>query len=165
MLPASGNRPSASRARVRSLSTLLVCSSNLVVPELPKEVPEHHQTPMHPHSPPTSVVRLKQERTSQRLAPAQLLFVASAAASPLLEDHVFHAADLVVSAEVARDSASKVPRALVVVVNSAVVCPEAVEASLAVAALVVGVEEGPPDPVVKVKREATTAARVATRSA
>jgi hypothetical protein len=120
---------------------------------------------MHLHSLPTSAVRLKREITSQHSAPAQLLFVASAAASRPLEDRVSHAADPVVSAEVAQDSASKVPRALVVVVNSAVVCPEAVEASLAVAALVVGVEEGPPDPVVKVKREATTAARVATRSA
>jgi hypothetical protein len=122
---------------------------------------------MHQHSHPTSAVRLQEEeRTSQPSAPAQPLFVASAVASPLLADHVSHAADRVASAEVAQESTSRVPPAPVAEASSVVVCPEAVEASSAAAAeLVVVAEEAPLDLVVKARREATTAAQAATKSA
>ena len=106
---------------------------------------------MHLHLHPTSAARLQQARTSQRSAPAQPLFVASAAASRVLVDHVSHAAARVASAEVAQDSTYRVPPAPAAEANSVAVCPEAVEASLAAAEAVVEVEEVPLGLAVKVK--------------
>jgi hypothetical protein len=137
----------------------------LVVPELPKEVPEHRRTPMHLHSHPTPAFRSQQARTSQHSAPDQLLFAASAVVSRLLEDHVFHVADRLASAEVAQDSTFRVPPALVAEASLVAACLEGVEASSVAAALVVEAGEVPLDQVVKVRREAMTAVQVAMRSA